>query len=389
MNDETPKKPSKILTLFLRLIALLVTAALILGALFLVVNWDRYNLDAIKRKLALRAVETGASGAAEPFTHGGGDNVSLAYLSEGVLMSSTTGIRYYTFSGEQYAEQVVTMEHPVLETSAFGGAAYDAGGRTLHMYRKGEEIFTLNLEGDGDLLSARLNDSGWLAVTAQESGYKGAVTVYNKDFARVFRLNRSSTFVVDAMVSPDCRSVAVVAMGQENGRFESRLLVYRLDSEEPAAQVSLGNMAVLELEYENGQIWLLGENSLVSVSTETWEKHSYLFGGRYLKGCSFGGDDFALLLLGHYRAGSADQALVLSPGAEVTASLDHQGQLLSFDAAGRYLCLLSGGSLEIYTPQLERYRTLDEVAGARYVALAADGSAVLADRQQAWLYIPE
>ena len=29
------------------------------------------------------------------------------------------------------------------------------------------------------LLSARVNDSGWLAVTAQQSGYKGSVTVYN------------------------------------------------------------------------------------------------------------------------------------------------------------------------------------------------------------------
>lgn len=388
MKEETPKKKTSIKNMLLRLLALLVTAALILGALFLVVNWDRYNLDAIKRRLALRAVETNASGEAEPFTHGGGSDVSFAYLSDGILMTSNTGIHYYAFSGQQYAEKVMTMEYPILAATDSAAVAYDAGGQSLYLYQGGEETFTLTLEGAGDLLSARLNDNGWLAVTAQESGYKGTVTVYNSSYERVFRLNRSSTFVVDAMVSPDCKSVAVVTVGQQNGRFESQLLVYPLNSEEPVAQVSLGSGAVLELDYESSQIWLLSESSLTTVSTADWSVESYSFGSRYLKGCTFDGDGFALLLLGRYRAGSADEVLVLSPEAEVIQTLPVQGQVLSFDAAGSYLCLLAGGELCIYTKDLEHYRTLEDVQGARYVALGENGSAMLADRQQAWLYIP-
>ena len=117
--------------------------------------------------------------------------------------------------------------------------------------------------------------------------------------------------------------------------------------------------------------------------------NTYSFGTSYLKGCAFGGDGFALLLLGRYRAGSADEALVLSPEAEVLQTLPVQGQVLSFDAAGHYLCLLAGGELSIYTKDLDRYRSLEDVQGARYVALAENGSAMLADRQQAWLYIPD
>lgn len=389
MKEETSKKKHNIKNILLRLIALLVTAALILGALFLVVNWDRYNLDAIKRRLALRSVETSANGEAEPFTHGGGSEVAFAYLSDGIVMTSNTGVHYYTFSGQQYAEQVMTMEYPVLSATDSAAVAYDAGGQTLHLYQGGEEAFTLTLEGAGDLLSARLNDSGWLAITAQESGYKGTVTVYNNSYERMFRLNRSSTFVVDAMVSPDGKSVAVVAVGQQNGRFESQLLVYRLDSEEPVAQLSLGSGTVLDLDYEAGQIWLLSENCLMTVSTADWAVNTYSFGTRYLKGCAFGGDGFALLLLGRYRAGSADEVLVLSPEAEALQTLPVQGQVLSFDAAGHYLCLLAGGELSIYTKDLEHYRSLEDAQGARYVALAENGSAMLADRQQAWMYIPD
>ncbi len=386
MNEQEPKKKKS--NILLRLLALLVTAALMLGALFLVVYRDRYNLDALKRWVSMRSVETDERGEGEPFTHAGGEDISFSCLSDGVVMTSSAGIHYYSFSGEQYAEQVTTMECPVLTASASTGVAYDAGGDTVYLYHGGQESRTLTLEGGGEVLSARINDSGWLAVTSRGSGYKGVVTVYNSDFEEMFRIKRSTSFLVDAMVSPDCKTVAVVTMGQQGGQFESQLLIYRWDSEEPQAQVSLGSMMALDLEYEGEQIWVLGEKSLVSVAVEGWEKQTYSFGRSYLKGCSLGGDGFALVLLGRYRAGSADQALTIGPDGQAQSTLSLQGQVLSFDAKGRYLCLLTGGQLSIYTPDMEAYRTLEDAQGARFASLTANGSALLADRQQAWLYIP-
>lgn len=387
MKKEKPQKEKQ--NILMRLLALVVTAALVFGGLFLVLNWDRYNLDAVKRWLTLRAIQTGISGEAEPFTHGGGNSIDMAYLNNGLVMTSTAGVHYYTFSGEQYLEQVTPLGKPVLEEAGAYAVAYDAGGKSLWMYSGGEEVFRLTLEGDGDLLSVRPNESGWLAVTAQESGYKGVVTVYNAEHERVFRLNRSSTFVVDAAVSPDCKRVAVVTVGQQEGRFESKLLIYRLDREEPEREILLGSGAPLDLEYESGQIWVLEENMLTSVDTRSWESRPYSFGRSYLKGCALGGDNFALVLLGRYRAGSADQAVVLNSEGEEKAGMDLRGQMLSFDAAGKYLCLLGGGEMNIYTSDFELYRSLTETQGARYTALAKNGSALMANRQQAWMYIPD
>ena len=58
------------------------------------------------------------------------------------------------------------MENPVMSASAKTGVVYDAGGQSLFLFRGTEEVFDLTLEGEADLLSARVNDSGWLAVTA-------------------------------------------------------------------------------------------------------------------------------------------------------------------------------------------------------------------------------
>ena len=112
-EGATPRRPG----LLVRLTALAVTAALLLGALALVVYRDRFNLDALRRWFEYRELETSETGEAEPFTHAGGEQASFAYLKNGVLMASAAGARYYSLSGELYAEEVRNLEHPVLSLS--------------------------------------------------------------------------------------------------------------------------------------------------------------------------------------------------------------------------------------------------------------------------------
>ena len=137
MKDQTTKQASASQkpNILVRLLALLVTAALALGALTLVVYRDQFNLDAVKRWLALRSVETDASGAAAPFTHAGGDSISFAYLKGGILQCSAAGAHYYSFSGDQYAEEVTPLSQPVLSASSSAGVVYDAGGESLFLFR--------------------------------------------------------------------------------------------------------------------------------------------------------------------------------------------------------------------------------------------------------------
>lgn len=90
MKDQTTKQASASQkpNILVRLLALLVTAALALGALTLVVYRDQFNLDAVKRWLALRSVETDASGRRRPLHPRGGDSISFAYLKGGILQCS-------------------------------------------------------------------------------------------------------------------------------------------------------------------------------------------------------------------------------------------------------------------------------------------------------------
>ena len=104
--ESKPKKPN----ILVRVLALLVTAALLIGAVFLVANRDKFNLDALKRWFEYRDLKTSDTGEAAPFSHAGGDQATFAYLEDGILLSSTSGVRYYSFSGETYTQEVLTLE---------------------------------------------------------------------------------------------------------------------------------------------------------------------------------------------------------------------------------------------------------------------------------------
>ena len=77
--------------------------------------------------------------------------------------------------------------------------------------------------------------------------------------------------------------------------------------------------------------WVLGEDRVSAVSEDGSVTGSYSLGRNYLKGCSFGGNGFAVLLLSRYRAGSAGQAVVVGPDGTETASLTLPANVLDLD----------------------------------------------------------
>ena len=179
-------------------------------------------------------------------------------------------------------------------------------------------------------------------------------------------------------------------MGQEKGSFFSRLLFYPVDREEPTAQVELGSLTVLDLDFEDGLLWVLCEDRLLTVTPDGQTVQTFLISPNYLKGCTLEGDGFALLLTGRYRSGSATQALVVDRDAQVVQSVALNSQILDYAACGSYYALLSGSRLALYNQATEElYATLDNTQAARRLDLAPNASALLANDQQAWLFIPQ
>lgn len=391
MNEQSiPKKKN----LFLRLLAFLVTLVLVVGAVFLIANRDKLNLDSLKRYFTYKSLERNDSGQAESFPYSGSSTDVITALGDDLLVCSAGGVRLYSGGGVCYVEDAVILADPAAEVCGNMAAVYSVGGDTVYLYRNRTQYHVLT-DLDGEILSVRLNSSGWLAVTARESGYKAVVTIYDNELAKRMAFRLSSAFVTDAVVTEDCKSLATITIGQNGTAFESTLSFYTLPAGQdssvdydltPTCSFSLGNNVIMDLNSSNNAIWCVGDSG-VSVWTgeivSTWSCQ-----GKYLKSYATSGG-FTAMLIGKYRAGS--QAELYTIDAQGTPSVGRtiNEQVLSLSAAGRYVAVLTADRLDIYTQNLELYNTLEGTDGARKVLMRDDGTALLIGSETAHLYVPE
>lgn len=391
VKRETPP-PKKRPNLFLRLLAFLVTLALVAGAIFLVVNRDKLNFDALKRWFTYRSLAQSDSGGGEAFPYQGGNSLTLVNCGGDLLSVSKTGARLYSPGGTAYIEDTFTMEQPVCQVSGRRAVVYDAGGSALRVYSNREQVFMWE-EEDATILSARLNAGGYLAVVTRASGYKGVVHVYNDRCKPVLSLRISSAYVLDAVVSPDNRSLLTVTAAQENRLFASTLARYSLseldpDAPTPTVTWSLENQLPLDLVWDSNGLRVVTEYSALAADGSLTQTGRLDWADRYLKRYSLLGGDAIITLTGKYRSGSQTTLEVIDRSGQVTASLDQSQPILSMSAAGKYIGVLTSQELSIYTQDLTLYATVEN-QGASHVVMLEDGSAYLATQDTARLCLPQ
>jgi len=391
MEKPSKKKPN----ILVRILLFFVALAVVLGAVSLVLFRDRINMDAFRRWFNYRSISLSDSGQAESFRYSGTVNDVFANVNGDLLVCTGNNIALYSGSGTQYVDQQIFMTAPAVDVNGDTAVVYDAGGTELHVFRRRALAFSQKC--DGNLLSAHLNSSGYLTVVSQESGYRGVVTVYDRNGAIRAALRLSSAYIMEAVLADDCNTLSVITIGQESGSFVSSLSVYELSSVStgnadydivPAASATLGSSVVLALHQSGGSVFALGDLGLHVLDSSGTLLGSVDWSDLYLKNYSLTGDGFAISLLGKYRAGSQSVLYAADSNGTLVGILPLEEQVLSLSAAGPYFAVLTADRLDIYTSDMELYNSLSGTQGARKVLLRADGTSILISSDSARLYIP-
>lgn len=387
------KKTPKAINLILRILAFLVTLALVAGAIFLVANRDKLSMDAVKRYFAYRSLERSDSGQAESFDYSPSATDVFAAVGNDLLVCSSGGVRLYSGGGVCYVEEAMALEAPAVEVCGDTAAVWSVGGDTVYVYR--DRARYGELTGlDGAILSVRLNSSGWLAVTTKgSSGYKAISTIYDEELTQRMAFRLSTSFVTDAVVTEDCASLAVVSMDQNGTSFESTLSLYTLPGSEdvgvhydqtPTGSYSLGNNVILDMAGRSC-VWCMGDTGLSVFQNNTASNWS--FQEQYLKTYAFA-DEFTAVLVGKYRAGSQAELYTVDALGNPSVGRTINEQVLSLSASGKYVAVLTADRLDIYTQDLDLYATLNGTNGAQKVLMRNDGTALLVGAVTAHLYVP-
>ncbi len=381
-NEKEGKKRAGGLRRFLIFLLVLV---LVLGVVLAAAYRDGTGFDVLRRRLSYRKQTAGSQTLYE---YDAGGRNRFADLDGALVILSDTQLQVLNEEGEEVWSTAVNMKAPALHQSGGRAVAYDVGGTELYVVGPSGELMHQSVSETEPLISARLNEDGWLAVTAEKQTYKGCVTVYNQGLEAVFAFNSSERFVTDACVGRGGRFLAAVTLGQEAGVFVSSVVLYNMAEEEPTASYEVSDGLVAMIAERNGRLATVSDTCLTLAEPDGTIAATYSYGGAYLRGYALEGEEFFALLLNRYQSGSVGRLVTLDGDGGVLASLEVSQEVLGLSAAGRYLAVLYTDRLVIYNQDLQVYAALNGTDFASGVLMRPDGSALLLSASSARLFLP-
>ena len=385
LQEEQPrrlrqkKKPRK--WLWLTLIVLVV-----LGAVAAAVLWDANSFDGLRRSIIYARAEKDETGCAKLYYYENDATSRFAAIDGSLVTVAANQVRLLDERSQVLYQNSVRFLHPDLVSGGGVAVAYDIGGTAL--YALDSKGLRWQQETEGELIAVTVNPHGYVTAVYNKSGAKAAVTVWDSNGAAVFTFQSAQRFVMTAALGQDDRTLAAVTMGQEDGKFQSFLVLYHTDSDKMVATTPVDGGVAYALETLQREFCAVTEQGLYLLDSGGELKASYSYGGQFLRRCVVGDGGWAALLLSRYKSGGYASLITVDGDGNELGGCDIDGEVLDISTAGRYVAVLFSHRLTIYDKYLTEVATLPDVSEVRAVLMRADGSAVLAGASGASLYLP-
>lgn len=373
------KKPRKWLWLTL-------TVIVVLGVVAAAVLWDANSFDGLRRSIIYARAEKDETGCARLYYYENDATSRFAALDGSLVTVAANQIRVLDERSRVLYQTGVRFLHPDLVSGGGVAVAYDIGGTT--MYVVDSKGLRWQKETEGELITVAVNPNGYVTASYNKNGAKAAVTVWDSEGNEKFTFNSSQRFVMTAALGRDDRTLAAVTMGQEDGKFQSFLVLYHINSEKEVATTPIDGGVTYALETMQKTFCAVTEQGLYMLDTNGAVKTSYSYGGQFLRRCVMGDGGWATLLLSRYKSGGYASLITVDDEGNELGGCDVDGEVLDISSAGRYVAVLFSDRLIIYDKYLTEVATLPDVSEARAVLMRSDGSAVLAGASSASLYLP-
>ncbi len=311
----------------------------------------------------------------------GYENGRFAAAGSGFAAVSDISCRLYGRNGETLC--TASRSYPELQIAGAEGCAavWSEGGVGLTILRSDGAA---DLEFSGGVTAADLNDAGAAVVLAGEIGYKGSVTVVDKNNSAVYRVYVGSGYPLDADISPDSGRVAILSLTAEG----SSVTVYETDSERVFSEYLSEGRSCFDLEYlSDGRLMLVSSDRAAFLKDDGKLLGEIVFDGEYLKGYSWG-DGYAVLLLGHYQAGNNARILLADTAGSILRSLEISAETEGVSAAGKYLAVRFADETVLYDSEFNVLGSLQDAAGIQAAVMRSDGSALIISGGRAAIFEP-
>ena len=290
---------------------------------------------------------------------------AYAAVGRSFAVLDPTELKLWNEQGESVYSALLSFKTPELSFSGEYAAAWDIGG---------SEVLCINESGlayrfseTGRIISVSINSKGYAAVCTEETGYGGAVTVYNPKGRALYKVYSGSKYVLNAKVN-DTSEVAVLGVGAG----ESEITLYKVTEENPKAKYSFPGL-ILDFNVNDGGYAAITQDRVIFLDRNLSERATFSFEGRYLASYDIK-KDITAVIIGEYQLGGAHEIVTLENDGSVIARTVTNEEIEWFAMGERTAALFSPGKIEIFTYRLEPKESVAPPAGTEKVLFRDDGA---------------
>ncbi len=250
-----------------------------------------------------------------------------------MLLVGNDGIRAVDKNGRESWSIVSPVTSPMVNIKDTLIMLADLNGTSVNVYDRDKSVSQIKTERE--ILSAKMNKNGYVAVATDELGYKGAVLVYDKAGKQIFKWYSGSGYIGDIDVSSNNR-LAVAQLMTDKERLCSRIMVIDTSTDDEAKCIAEIDGVVMKLKYrDNGELLAVCDNGVYNFRKNGKTDFEIDFGGRTLIECNV---DNARNMVFAFDSGLNNTVVEsYSSSGKLRGSYETNGEMLAFDVNGEYI----------------------------------------------------
>ena len=345
------------------------TLLLVVLALLVFLHRDELRGENLRRTFGRSTEQVLES---EAYTYETGTEALFATVGDGLAVASGSALQLLDDAGKTVFKQLVSYAAPAVFAGKDAALFCDIGSKNaVWANRLGE---SRAIVPSGNLLSADMNQAGSYLLVTEAAGYKALVSVYNAEGELQYEWWSGTGYVLRAVLSPDGRTLAVLCA--ENGG--GRLHIFSLSSDKERAGVSFPGELPFDLRFMGSDtLCAVSQEGLRFLNTDGDDLGSHDFGGYYLTDYCLNSEHFAVVCVSAYRAGAGGMLMTVYRSGEVLGWVELDRDVLSLDARGRQVLVMTGNSLDLYGQSMGLQHSAEQLMTAKRALLRDRGDVLL------------
>jgi hypothetical protein len=194
------------------IISFILLLLLIISIAFLVYlknqNGDMTNLnikELVKSSFSNSSGRSAAEKLISEVEYDSKEHPAFAVYKNSIIKCTKDNIMCMNKKGEVLWTKSVTVSNPLIRVAGTNLLIADLNGRYFYVIN-GKEI-KWDHQVDSNIVSADINEKGYITIVKEMKGYKGAIEVYDPQGNWVFTSAKGESFIVSAKVLPSCDKV--------------------------------------------------------------------------------------------------------------------------------------------------------------------------------------